>query len=57
MAGLAGFTKMCSTVSVTSASEESGANIGLMDEERTTRIVGMALGFIFLAVLILNAMS
>ena len=57
MAGLAGFTKMCSTVSVTFASEESGANIGLMDEERTTRIVGMALGFIFLAVLILNAMS
>jgi hypothetical protein len=52
-----GFTKMCSTVSVTSASGESGANIGHMSEERTTRIVGMALGFIFLTVLILNAMS
>ena len=50
-------TKMRSTVSVTSASGESGANIGHMNEERTTRIVGMALGFIFLAVLILNAMS
>jgi hypothetical protein len=36
---------------------KAGLTSAHMNEERTTRIVGMALGFIFLAVLILNAMS
>jgi hypothetical protein len=43
-------------VSITSALGKGGVKSDT-NENRTTRIVGVALGFIFFAVLLLNAMS